>query len=159
MISSDFLKDGYALNTRLIHLQADGLSNADSLIQPPFNSNCLNWVIGHIVQGRCTVLELLGQETVMTEEQRDRYKRGSDPIKGEEAGIMTLAALLAALDESQTRIDAALDSITEAELAVVVEDEATLAHRLYGQYFHDTYHTGQTDLLRQVAGTNDVVIP
>jgi len=27
-----------------------------------------------------------------------------------------------------------------------------------GFYFHDTYHTGQTDLLRQVAGKHDKVI-
>lgn len=33
-----------------------------------------------------------------------------------------------------------------------------VGERLFGFYFHDTYHTGQTDLLRQVAGTNDKVI-
>lgn len=32
------------------------------------------------------------------------------------------------------------------------------AQRLHFDYFHDTYHTGQTEILRQVAGTDDQVI-
>ena len=40
----------------------------------------------------------------------------------------------------------------------VGERKVTLGARLHGSYSRDTYHTGQTDLLRQVAGTNDKII-
>jgi hypothetical protein len=40
----------------------------------------------------------------------------------------------------------------------VGENTVSLGARLFGFYFHDTYHTGQTDLLRQVAGTDDKII-
>jgi hypothetical protein len=34
----------------------------------------------------------------------------------------------------------------------------TVGQRLFGLYFHQTYHIGQTELLRQLAGVNDKVI-
>jgi hypothetical protein len=34
----------------------------------------------------------------------------------------------------------------------------TMGRRLFGLYFHETFHTGQTELLRQLAGTDDKVI-
>ena len=34
----------------------------------------------------------------------------------------------------------------------------SLGARLHFQYFHDTYHTGQTELLRQVTGVGDKII-
>jgi len=40
----------------------------------------------------------------------------------------------------------------------VGERQVPLGVRLNGFYFHGTYHTGQTDLLRQIAGTNDKII-
>ena len=38
------------------------------------------------------------------------------------------------------------------------DDGRSLHESLRFIYFHDTYHTGQTDLLRQVAGTEDKII-
>jgi uncharacterized damage-inducible protein DinB len=34
----------------------------------------------------------------------------------------------------------------------------TQADSLFFRYFHETYHVGQTELLRQLAGRNDKVI-
>jgi uncharacterized damage-inducible protein DinB len=56
---------------------------------------------------------------------------------------------------------AALPRLTADDLARMVRDhrgEITLANRLFFLYFHETYHTGQTELLRQLAGTDDKVI-
>ena len=52
MITPQKLIDGFGLNLRLIKLQTEGLSHADSLIQTPYNINCLNWVVGHITVNR-----------------------------------------------------------------------------------------------------------
>ena len=51
--------------------------------------------------------------------------------------------------------------ITVKELAREIEvgdRTMTLGQRLFGFYFHETYHTGQTEALRQLAGTDDQVI-
>ena len=38
------LLDDYRTNTGLIHRIVDGVSDEESLLQPPFPANCLNWV-------------------------------------------------------------------------------------------------------------------
>ena len=40
----------------------------------------------------------------------------------------------------------------------VGQQTRTVAERLFFLYFHETYHTGQTELLRQLTGKNDKVI-
>ena len=53
----------------------------------------------------------------------------------------------------------ALDVAAMAEEIASGGDESTsVGERLHFDYFHDTYHTGQTELLRQVTGVGDKVI-
>jgi len=42
MITKEQLAEGYALNLRLIQMQTEGMSHAESLTQTPYNINCLN---------------------------------------------------------------------------------------------------------------------
>lgn len=161
MITINQLAEGFALNLRLMSMQSEGLSHADSLIQTPYNINCLNWVLGHISVSRDRVLRLVGEENLLTETQVNRYKTESDPIKGDGEDIIKLEKLLEILAEGQVRINKGFSQLSEEELAVLIqvgERQVPLGVRLHGFYFHDTYHTGQTDLLRQIAGTNDKVI-
>ena len=161
MITSQKLVDGFGLNLRLVKLQTEGLSHADSLVQTPYNINCLNWVVGHITVNRDNVLELLGLKRLLSEAQTKRYQRDSEPIKAEDPGILQLETLLETLSLGQEKLDAAISALSEQELAKEIQVgqvKMTVGERLFGFYFHDTYHTGQTDLLRQVAGKNDKVI-
>jgi hypothetical protein len=161
MITKDKLAESYAVNLRLIQMQTDGLSHADSLIQTQFNINSLNWVVGHIAVNRDNVLKLLGEEPLLTEAQTARYRRESEPIVGDGVDVIRLEKLLELLERGQEIISKTIAGLSEDDLAreiQVGENMVTLGTRLFGYYFHDTYHTGQTDLLRQVAGTDDKVI-
>lgn len=53
--------------------------------------------------------------------------------------------------------NAAFEAMTLEDLNVL-RDERTLGERVLGLYFHETYHTGQTEILRQLAGVDDRVI-
>lgn len=161
MITNKQLIDGFSLNIRLIKLQTDGLNHTDSLIQTPYKINCMNWVLGHIAVNRDSVMRLIGAEPLLGEEATKRYKTESDPITEDGPDVLQLDKLLEVLSTGQTRIEGALDTLSEADLLVEIqvgERMMPLGTRLYGFYFHDTYHTGQTDLLRQVAGANDKVV-
>jgi uncharacterized damage-inducible protein DinB len=161
MITKDQLAEGYALNLRLIEMQTAGLSHADSLIQTPYNINCLNWVLGHIAVGRDSVLRLIGEETLLSEAEINRYKTESNPITEDGEHVFPLERLLEILAAGQLRINSGFSRLTEDELSGEVqvgERQVPLGVRLHGFYFHDTYHTGQIDLLRQIAGTNDKII-
>lgn len=161
MITNDQLIDGFSLNTRLIKLQTVGLSHAESLIQTPYNINCMNWVLGHIAVNRDSVMGLIGAESLLSEAETLRYKTESDPIIEDGPHVLQLEKLLEVLSTGQNKIAAALEALSEVDLLEEIqvgERMMPLGTRLYGFYFHDTYHTGQIDLLRQVAGANDKVV-
>ena len=161
MIDPEQLANAFGLNLNIIRMQTEGLTHEDGLLQPPFRGNCLNWVLGHIAVNRDRVLAALGEEPILSEEEAALYDTGSDPITGEEEGILTQVMLLAALERAQEKTAAALSRITVEELAKEIEvgdRTMTLGQRLFGLYFHETYHVGQTEALRQLAGMDDKVI-
>ncbi len=147
-------------NVRVIGRQVAGLSHADSLLQPPVRGNCLNWVLGHIAVHRDFILEALGAPQVLGNAARERYDRESEPILEDEPGVIALGSLLSALDQTQERIEGILCQSKAADLARKVSeaDSTSVARFVSFLYWHETYHVGQTELLRQLAGTDDKVI-
>src|SRR5262245_44825544 len=121
MIDASDLVGAFARNLGVVKAQTEGLTNADSLIQFP-NGNCLNWVIGHIVEARDDVLEVLGEPRAAGAAV-ERYQRGSEPVTGAEEAVLPLAQLLALLDQSQERIEVALSHMDLAALTRKVEDD------------------------------------
>ena len=158
MLSGKELAEDFDRNVRVIKAQADGLNHADSLLQTPYNINCLNWVVGHIVVGRDLVLGRLGLVPLLEEAEADCYRRESDPITEDGTGVVPLERLMELLEEGQRQIGEALKVLSDEDLSREVDDGRTLHESLRFAHFHDTYHTGQTELLRQVAGTNDKII-
>lgn len=161
MHSVEHIANGFDRNRNLVHRQADGLSHADSLLQPPFRGNCFNWVLGHIVVHRDKVIRVLDGEPVLDSATTDRYENESNPITEDGPHIVDFARLLSMLDESQSRVEKALFDRGETGMrrSVEIRDKTVpLWKRVDFLLFHDTYHTGQTELLRQLAGVDDKVI-
>lgn len=162
MISKEDLSKAFERNVSIIKRQTEGLTHRDSVLQLPFRGNCLNWVLGHIVDTRNTVLRLLGEEPVLDEAAiRKRYGHGSEPVCADGPDVVKLEKLLEALEQSQERIAAGLARATPEDLAKETQSHlgtTTVAQRLFFMYYHETYHTGQTEYLRQLAGKNDKVI-
>lgn len=151
----------FARNVAIVEMQSDGLTHSDSLIQTPYSVNCFNWVVGHLVTGRDDALSLVGAARVWSPETEERYRRESDPILEDGPGVLPFVDLLQALVETQRRIEQSVGDLTGQQLAVETlsgDKPVSLASRLRFAYFHDTYHTGQTEILRQFAGTDDKVI-
>jgi len=141
-------------------MQTEGLTHADSVLQPPFRGNCLNWVLGHILVGRNRALLALGRQPLMKEEMVSKYATGSEPILRQDQA-MPLEELLALLDSSQEQLAQALVGMSLDQLSQLIETDRgvqLLGVRLDGLHWHETYHTGQLELLRQLAGTNDAIV-
>ena len=161
MINAGQLAEAFASNLDILKMQTKGLTHQDSLLQPPVRGNCLNWVLGHITVNRDRVLSILGEAPILSPGVTARYQTDSEPVTCEQEGILSLAELIDALERGQGLLSAALQRASEAELAREVqvgETSLSIRQRLFGLYFHETYHTGQTELLRQLAGTNDKII-
>ncbi|MCB2223100.1 MAG: DinB family protein [Actinobacteria bacterium] len=160
MIDPGLLADGFERNTWILEAQAKGLSHADALLQTPYPVNCLNWVLGHLLEGRGLVLEMLGRPRVVPAAETARYARESDPVLEDGPDVLALGRLLDGLRRSGEEIAAAVRALGPEGLAAPVspDDDETLGAKVHFRYFHDTYHTGQAELLRQVAGIGDKVI-
>src|SRR3954447_1855657 len=157
MISANDLARAFGRNVAIVKQQTAGLTQEDSLRQQPLRGNCLNWVLGHIAVSRDDVLETLGEPPLMGDAGA-RYVRNSDPLTAADAGLLPLEDLLAWLDRAQEHIAAALGRMDDTALArevTIGERTATVGQRAFFHYFHETYHVGQTELFRQLAGKDD----
>ena len=160
MIDANQLAEAFGRNVQIIKRQCEGLTHEDSLIQTPFHSNCMNWVLGHVADNRNSVLKLIGAEPGFGDEGA-RYRRNSEPITSEGEGVLKLDHLLTILESEQERISTVLHNFTPDDLNREVEvfgRKQSVGAWLFFLYFHESYHTGQTELLRQVAGKNDKII-
>lgn len=155
----------FATNQWVIDKQLDGLTHEDSLIMPPFRANCLNWVVGHIVEHRDWMLRALDEPSLMPARLVDIYRRGSQTIQvGDE--VADFSTLLDYIARSKTDIIGAMQRVTLEFLAEKPQTgilmpnhkDKTRLERLQGLLWHETYHTGQLELLRQLAGKDDAVL-
>ena len=161
MITATDLIETLERNLGIIKAQTQGLSHADSLLQLPFRGNCLNWVLGHIAANRNTMLRFLGEGTILSEAHVKRYEFNSEPVCGDAGDILTLEQLLMVLEQGQSALTAKLQKMTVEELAREVQSflgTTTLGQFIFYLYWHESYHTGQAEALRQLAGKNDKVI-
>lgn len=153
------LKHAFTANKWVIDVQTKGLGDDESVLQAGFRANCLNWVVGHIVVHRDEVLRALGAQPLLDRTGTRMYARDSEPIHGPECPHVPLEVLLQLVDRSQETIVASLDDLDPSALDRPVGDGArTLGEWLRFLAWHETYHCGQTDVLRQLAGTDDKVI-
>jgi hypothetical protein len=150
---AESLIQSYATNHWLIGVLTEGLTHDDSLVQPPYEGNCLNWVLGHILSGRHTAMKLVGAVPVWRQEEIDIYKTGSPPITSSDQAV-PLEKLVSDLDQSQVTIAAALGKKSEAELLEEAETDRgikPITQHLAELHWHETYHVGQLELLRDFA--------
>ena len=86
----------YEFSYGAIKRNLDDVSNEDSLVQPPGAGNCLNWVLGHIVVARNTIMTLAGGAPMVGDDVAAHYRRGSNPLQpGDEVpDLGTLRGLL-----------------------------------------------------------------
>ncbi|WP_420644034.1 DinB family protein [Candidatus Leptofilum sp.] len=159
MSDTQKLIQSFQTTTWIINKQAEGLSHEQMRLQLPFRGNCFNWVLGHIATNRDQVLILLGQVPIFSADEVALYKTGSEPVI-EGATAVHSDKLLAAIQESQARIEAGLKTVSAETLAEIFNEahQQTVAERIAGLHWHETYHTGQLEILRQLAGTNDRII-
>lgn len=161
ILTAGQLAELYNTNAAILGRQLDGLSHADSLLQPESRGNCLNWIVGHIAVHRDYVLEAMGQPKILGDEIVPRYDRGSDPItSADDEGVLPLETLVEAITRQQEQIAATLATITPEHLAQPApkSEPATVQRMTTFLLWHEAFHVGQTEYLRQLAGKNDKVI-
>lgn len=150
------LKSQVAMCARALDWNLNGITEQDALVQPSGGGNCINWVVGHIVSGRETILSQLREPGVWPPELTERYGRGSAPVTDESNAPASLGDMRRAFEHSQETIMQALDRISEAKLDESV-GHRTLGERLAFLQFHEAYHVGQVGVLRRLVGKEGAI--
>ena len=157
MISAAELTGLLARNLRVIERQTGGLTHADSMLQLPFRGNCLNWVLGHIMVYRDAMLKMADAEPLWDKARTMPYGYGSEAMQADDDSV-DLGVILADLRRSQERLEATLAALGEEQLNAGTCDYGdNLRECLIELVWHDGYHAGQTEYLRQLTGVNDQV--
>lgn len=79
--------DDYNFHNRIVHNFIDGISHKESVLQLPFEHNCMNWILGHIVTNRSHVLETVGVAHAWQDEVRALYHQDTQPVTQESPSI------------------------------------------------------------------------
>ena len=141
----------------VIRINTEGLSHADSLVQPQPGGNCLNWVVGHLIAIYHHTFPLLRQEAVLPQSVRARYDRGSAPMR-DASEATDFHDLLDAWDETSRRFAEGLSALSPDALASPAPASPsgnpmeTIGTLLCTICWHQAYHVGQTGVLRRTAG-------
>lgn len=143
----------------VIKRQTAGLTHEQSLLQPALRGNCMNWVLGHMLVTRNEILQHLEQSPILSTPEDEWYKSDSAPITAASPAV-PLATLLAGFEESLARIEQGLTTTPEAAMAAIVNTERQTTRRAHISFiaWHEAYHLGQLEYLRQLTGVNDKVI-
>lgn len=147
----------------VVRMNTEGITHEESLVQPQPEGNCLNFVVGHLMSVYDQALGLVGQEPVLGVEALQRYMRGSPPLR-DPAEAMDFGALMAAWDTASERFDAGLAALTPEVMERPMpgpdskgELTETVRSLLSIILFHQTYHAGQTGLLRRIIGREGAI--
>jgi len=157
MTTAESLSRYYKIIYNVVNRQLDGITHEESLIQPPFRGNCLNWVFGHLVFSRTSVLAFLREELPWSKEETARYQRDSEPVTSAD-GAVPFDQLRGYFEVSHNRIMAGLQRISPEQMASVSDGKSAVGEEIAFLQWHETYQAGQLDHLRQLAGKNDRVI-
>lgn len=158
------IKD-YTVLLSIIHSilkkQTDGLTQADSLIQPQPSGNCMNWVVGHLLANQVLLLHMLEAEIPFDESELAAYQMDSAPITCEGPGVLPLERLLEYHDRAYACVLARMGEMSDADFNREFQGEDRMLPLHWGVFFrqfHLTYHLGQLELLRQLAGKTEKII-
>ena len=153
----------YEFSYGAIKRNLEGVTNEDSLVQPPGAGNCLNWVLGHIVAARNTALKLAGAAPVAGDDITAHYVRGSDPLQPGEQ-VPDLGTLCGVLSDSHNQLVPALAVLSAEALSQPVPEQlrrppltGSVANALIRLHYHEGYHNGQIGLLRRLAGKEGAI--
>lgn len=139
-----------------------GIDHATSLKQPGDSGNCINWIGGHILAARQTLMLLFDQPEIWDLDARKRYGRGSDPILREGEG-RNWDEIVAEFAKSQDQVRAGFAAATPEMLAAPLPPDRNpfelenAGQMVAGLCFHEAYHVGQLGLARRLIGLDSAI--
>ena len=123
------------------------ITHEESLVTPAQGGNSINWILGHIIISRDDIRELIGLDKLYGDEMK-MYHRGAKGVNQSE--LLDFSKLLDMYNEGQKMIE---DKLKEIDL----RDDNEKYRMVTFLAFHESYHTGQTGILRRIIGKEGAI--
>jgi hypothetical protein len=163
-MSRDILAASFSISQQIILGNLVDITHQESLVQPKPAGNCLNWIAGHILASRSSILETLGAQPYLSEAEEKPYRRGAAPLEpgGE---CVDFDKLRAGLMESGGTIVNTLKLLTDDYIEAKIDprevpiptEEPTRNGLLTFLLYHEAYHVGQLGLGRRLLGKKGAI--
>jgi hypothetical protein len=156
-ITTATLRILFEFSYNVIKQNIDGIGEEESLRRPADAGNPVNWVVGHVLATRNHLLGILGRAKPWTEEEIRTYDRGSHPY-ADGWKPLPFSRLAGDVDRTQDLLRRALAELPTARLSEPLPPDRnpfrldSLGEMLAAFSFHESYHAGQTGILRRVLG-------
>lgn len=137
------VKNQIDITYKVVSINTEGITHEESMIFPDGETNCMNWVLGHLIYVRNGLLNILGEEPIWDKESFSGYNRGAIALERKEE-FVNFEQLKSYLKQSQDKLDTKLNTL-EHFSDEQIADIATLC-------FHENYHSGQLGYIRRLLG-------
>lgn len=154
MNAKQTIKRHFELFYRTARANLEGVTAAQSIVQPEPGGNCMNWIVGHLVGAQNGVMGLVDEAPVWESDELERA--GSAPITSAE-GAIDWETMVDRLLRSEERLLSAIDRLDDEGFTDPFGDEVTRGEFLNLMAFHQVYHAGQLGLARRIAGLPGVI--
>lgn len=141
----------------VVEVQTEGLSQKDLMLQPQPGGNCMLWVLGHMVQSMKDIVMAIGATEPVGYEAYERFERTSEPLLEDEPGLPDLAKIR----EDFTALSKLAAETLENQADSYFNEpgwNGTKGATILFFSFHMSYHAGQLEYLRNLAGKTEKVI-
>jgi hypothetical protein len=140
------------------------VSHEESLTSVENGGSCLNWVLGHVIRTRDLALASMGQTPLFPIEEFNAYDdRGGSQFGPETA--LPFDELKRRFQATQERLLGVINNMSSEAMAarpqrsLTGDPNETVGSNLATFVFHESYHVGQTGVLRRVSGKPGVIKP
>ncbi len=147
-------------NVHAFERLVQGISHAESMVLPEFGVNNINWIVGHLIESRNELLEVVGLAPIWSAATRMKYQTGSQVVSEPDNPGVAFDRLVTDYLATQDLLVVRITEMTGEELNLEIGDglqDSTIAETINGYIWHETYHIGQIELLRPMVGKTDKV--
>ena len=164
MAMIDHVITTFRFNMNFAKRLASDIPEEKMALQPVPNMNHAAWILGHLSMMRVWLKDILKLDAAVPADWLEKFNPGSKPI-ADRAAYPSKAELLAALDDTQRHIEAALGRLTDADLAIPTAHERmrkvfpSTGDMLVGMLTsHQAFHVGQLSAWRRAIGMGQATV-
>lgn len=143
---------------RVFDLQTEGLSREDLFFQPQPGGNCIYWTLGHIMVNFISLAKVIQMPLPDFVAKYQDYAHGSEPVLADSPELPGLEQIHADYHQMSDLLSAAILAKDEAYFAEPSERGGTHGTRMNFYAFHQAYHLGQLETLRNLTGHTEKLI-